>query len=67
MMGQKKFEMKQYHNLSLDALVSPHDLYRKIDSALDFNFICLAPVRKIVIPAEAGIQLDSGSPCGRPE
>ena len=39
MMGQKKFEMKQYHNLSLDALVSPSDLYRKIDNAIDFRFI----------------------------
>lgn len=39
MMGRKKFEMKPYHNLSLDNLVSPNDLYRKIDSALDFSFI----------------------------
>lgn len=39
MMGQKKFEMKQYHNLSLDDLVNPSDLYRKIDEAIDFSFI----------------------------
>ena len=39
MMGRKKFDMKQYHNLSLDNLVSPHDLYRKIESAVDFSFI----------------------------
>jgi len=31
--------MKQYHNLSLDDLVSPNDLYRKIDEAIDFSFI----------------------------
>ena len=31
--------MKQYHNLSLDDLVSPNDLYRKIEESLDFRFI----------------------------
>lgn len=39
MMGQKKFDMKQFHNLSLDDLVSPSDLYRKIDDLTDFSFI----------------------------
>lgn len=39
MMGQKKFDMKQHHNLCLDDLVSPNNLYRKIDETLDFNFI----------------------------
>lgn len=39
MMGRKKFNMKQHHNLCLDDLVGPHDLYRKIDEALDFGFI----------------------------
>jgi len=39
MMGRKKFDMKQYHNLSLDDLISPGDLYRKIDEAVDFKFI----------------------------
>lgn len=39
MMGQRKFNMKQYHNLSLDDLVSPTNLYRKIDNAIDFSFI----------------------------
>lgn len=39
MMGRKKFDMKQHHNLCLDDLVSPHDLYRKIDETLDFGFI----------------------------
>jgi len=31
--------MKEYHRLSLDNLVSPNDLYRKIDGAIDFHFI----------------------------
>jgi len=39
MMGRKKFDMKQYHNLSLDNLVSPHELYRKIEEAVNFSFI----------------------------
>ena len=39
MMGRKKFNMKQHHNLCLDDLVSPTDLYRKIDETLDFSFI----------------------------
>jgi len=39
MMGQRKFNMKQFHNLSLDDLVSPNDLYRKIDGMIDFSFI----------------------------
>ena len=39
MMGRKKFAMKQHHNLCLDDLVSPSDLYRKIDESLDFSFI----------------------------
>lgn len=39
MMGRKKFDMKQYHNLSLDDLVNPGHLYRKIDDAIDFAFI----------------------------
>ncbi len=39
MMGRKKFNMKQHQNLCLDDLVSPNDLYRKIDETLDFNFI----------------------------
>ncbi len=39
MMGRKKFDMKQHHNLCLDDLVSPFDLYRKIDETLDFSFI----------------------------
>lgn len=39
MMGIKKFNMKQYHTLSLDDLVSPNNLYRKIDEAIDFSFI----------------------------
>ena len=39
MMGRKKFTMKEYHQLSLDNLVSPNDLYRRIDGAIDFNFI----------------------------
>ncbi|MDP3920757.1 MAG: IS1182 family transposase [Candidatus Omnitrophota bacterium] len=39
MMGRKKFNMKQHHNLCLDDLVSPGDLYRKIDEAIDFTFI----------------------------
>jgi len=39
MMGRKKFDMKQHHNLCLDDLVNPNDLYRKIDETLDFSFI----------------------------
>ena len=39
MMGQKKFNMKRHHNLCLDDLVSPNNLYRKIDETLDFSFI----------------------------
>ena len=39
MMGRKKFNMKQHHNLCLDDLVSPGDLYRKIEEAIDFTFI----------------------------
>jgi transposase len=39
MMGRKKFNMKAHHNLCLDDLVSPGDLYRKIDGAVDFGFI----------------------------
>ena len=39
MMGRKKFSMKEYHQLSLDNLVSPNDLYPKIDGTIDFNFI----------------------------
>src|SRR3989338_668046 len=39
MMGRKKFDMKQHHNLCLDDLVSPNDLYRKIEETLDFGFI----------------------------
>ncbi len=38
MMGQKN-SMKEYHHLSLDDLVSPNDLYRKIDGTIDFSFI----------------------------
>ena len=39
MMGRKKFDMKKYHNLCLDELVSAKDLYRKIDETIDFSFI----------------------------
>ncbi len=39
MMGQRKFNMKTHHNLCLDDLVSPSDLYRKINEAVDFSFI----------------------------
>jgi len=39
MMGQRKFNMKTHHNLCLDDLVSPSDLYRKIDDLIDFSFI----------------------------
>ena len=39
MMGRKKFNMKAHHNLCLDDLVSPGDLYRKIDDAIDFGFV----------------------------
>jgi transposase len=39
MMGQKKFNMKQHHNLCLDDFVKPGNLYRKIDETIDFNFI----------------------------
>ena len=39
MMGQRKFNMKTHHNLCLDDLVSPNDLYRKIDGIIDFSFI----------------------------
>jgi transposase len=39
MMGQKKFNMKQHHNLCLDDFVKPGNLYRKIDEAIDFSFI----------------------------
>jgi len=39
MMGRKKFNVKEYHTLSLDDLVSPNDLYRKIDEAIDFAFV----------------------------
>ena len=39
MMGRKKFDMKQHHNLCLDDMVSPNDLYRKIEETLDFSFI----------------------------
>ena len=39
MMGQRKFNMKIHHNLCLDDLVSPSDLYRKIDGLIDFSFI----------------------------
>lgn len=39
MMGKKKFNMKAHQNLCLDDLVSPNDLYRKIDEAIDFSFI----------------------------
>lgn len=39
MMGRKKFNMKHHHNLCLDDLVSPSDLYHKIDEAIDFTFI----------------------------
>lgn len=39
MMGQRKFNMKTHPNLCLDDLVSPSDLYRKIDGLIDFSFI----------------------------
>lgn len=39
MMGQKKFNMKQHHNLCLDNFVKPGNLYRKIDETIDFSFI----------------------------
>jgi len=39
MMGQRKFNMKQHHQLCLDDLVAPGHLYRKIDSVIDFSFI----------------------------
>jgi transposase len=39
MMGQKKFNMKQHHNLCLDDFVKPGNLYRKIDEAIDFSFV----------------------------
>ena len=39
MMGQRKFHMKQHHQLCLDDLVSPGNLYRKIDRIIDFAFI----------------------------
>ena len=39
MMGRRKFNMKQHHNLCLDDLVNPHDLYHKIEEAIDFSFI----------------------------
>lgn len=39
MMGQRKFNMKMHHHLCLDDLVSPNDLYRKIDGLIDFSFI----------------------------
>jgi transposase len=39
MMGQRKFDMKSHHNLCLDDLVSPNDLYRKIDNLIDFSFV----------------------------
>ena len=39
MMGQRKFNMKQHHQLCLDDLVSPGHLYRKIDRIIDFAFI----------------------------
>ena len=39
MMGQKRFYMKQHHNLCLDDFVKPGNLYRKIDETIDFSFI----------------------------
>ncbi len=39
MMGQRKFNMKRHHQLCLDDLVSPGNLYRKIDQVIDFAFI----------------------------
>ena len=39
MMGRRKFNMKQYHKLCLDDLVSPGNLYRRMDEAIDFSFI----------------------------
>lgn len=39
MMGQRKFNMKSHHNLCLDDLVSPNDLYRKIDNLINFSFV----------------------------
>lgn len=39
MMGRKKFDMKQHHNLCLDDSVSPNDLYRKIDDTPDVSLI----------------------------
>ena len=39
MMGQRKFNMKQHHQLCLDDLVAPGHLYRKIDQVIDFSFI----------------------------
>ena len=39
MMGQRKFNMKQHHQLCLDDLVAPGHLYRKIEGVIDFSFI----------------------------
>lgn len=39
MMGRKKFDMKNFHTLSLDDLVPPNSLYRKVDEVIDFAFI----------------------------
>lgn len=39
MMGQKRFNMKEHHNLCLDDFVKPGNLYRKIEEAVDFSFI----------------------------
>lgn len=39
MMGRKKFDMKQHHNLCLDDFVKPGNIYRKIDETIDFQFI----------------------------
>ena len=39
MMGRKKFNMKQHHNLCLDDFIKPGNIYRKIDETIDFQFI----------------------------
>jgi transposase len=39
MMGQRRFEQKLYYQLSLDALVPPDHLLRRIAAIVDFSFV----------------------------
>jgi transposase len=39
MMGQRQFETKLYYQLSLDRLVPPDHLLRRLAAAVDFSFV----------------------------